>query len=88
MNMGMLYRKVSDMRNETEKQKQDIIWKVFDRTLTVRNVPYSILDAEDEKFISAGTSLKLELLKELMLQEEIPSEVDFREVANLKFSNG
>lgn len=86
--MGMLYEEVSYMKNETEKQKQDIIWEVFNRTLTVRNVPYSILDAEGEKVISIGTSLKLELLKELMLQGEIPSEVDFRDIADLKFSNG
>ena len=86
--MGMLYKEVSDMRNETEKQKQDIILEIFHRTLIVRNVPYSIIDTEGEKVISVGTSLKLELLKELMLQGEIPSEVDFRDVADLKFSNG
>ena len=86
--MGMLYKEVSDMRNETEKQKQDIILEIFHRTLIVRNVPYSIIDTEGEKVISVGTSLKLELLQELMLQGEIASEVDFRDVADLKFSNG
>ncbi len=85
--MNMLYKEVSGMKNETNKQTKDIVWNVFDRELTVRNVPYSKIDAEGEEFISIGTSLKLELIKELMLHDEIPYEVDFSDVADLKFSN-
>jgi len=75
------------MNSETNKQMKDIVWSVRDKEFTVRNVPYSKYEADGEEFISLGVSLKLEMIKKLMLQDEIPYDVDFTEVADLNFSN-
>lgn len=85
--MNMLYKEVPAMNSETNKKVKDIVWSTLDKKCTVRNVPYSKVDAEGEEFISVGVSLKLELIKELMLQDEIPYDVDFSDIADLNFSN-
>ena len=84
--MSTLYEEVPAMKSETNKQK-DIVWSILDKEYTVRNVPYSILDAEGEEFLSLGVSVKLELIRKLMLMDEIPHNVDFNDVADLKFSS-
>lgn len=66
---------------------KNIVWNFLDKKYTVRNVPYFIVDDKGEEFLSAGVALKLELIKELMLRNEIPNDVDFSDVADLKFSN-
>lgn len=85
--MNILSKEVLDVNNEINNQTKDIVWRILDKELTVRNVPYSKIDAEGEEFFSVGVSLKLDLIKELMLHEEIPYDVDFTDVSDVKFSN-
>ncbi|WP_143083022.1 hypothetical protein [Salibacterium qingdaonense] len=75
------------MNSEAEKPTKDIVWSVVDKEFAVRNVPFSRMDADGEEFLSLGVSAKLELIRELMLNDEVPHDVNFEDVADLKFSN-
>lgn len=85
--MRTLYREVPAVKSETNKPTKDIVWSILDKEYAVRNVPYSRLAADGEEFLSLGVSIKLELIRELMLLDEIPNDVDFNDVADIKFSN-
>lgn len=61
--------------------KKDIHWTMENVDYVVRNVPYEILD---EEVINLDVAIKLELIRELMYENEIPHDVDFDKVADLK----
>lgn len=82
-----LYREVPAVKSETNKPRKDIVWCILEKEYVVRNVPYTKINVNGEEFISAGVSVKLELIRKLMLMNEIPHDVNFNDVADLKFSN-
>lgn len=75
------------MKSETNQPKKDIVWSIEDKKYAVRNVPYFRIDAEDEEFLSIGVSVKLELIRTLMLMNKVPNDIDFTDITDLKFSN-
>lgn len=65
--------------------KKDLVWHDLDGKYAVRNVLYSKLGAEGEEFLGLGISVKLELIRELMMNDEIPHDIDFDDVIDLQF---
>jgi len=61
--------------------KKEIVWNISDTEYKVRNVPYSVFN--DEEFYDLDVTLKLSMIKDLMVQEEIPTTIDFEKVTNL-----
>ncbi|MGG0308343.1 hypothetical protein ABEY43_06985 [Priestia megaterium] len=64
--------------------KKDFVFSILDNNYTIRNVPYIKLDAEGEEFMSAGVSLKVAIIRDLMYANEIPHNVNFDDVSDLK----
>ena len=60
--------------------KKEVIWNISDIEYKVRNFPYSVFN--DEEFYDLDVTLKLSMIKDLMVQEEIPTTIDFDKVAN------
>jgi hypothetical protein len=73
------------MNGTVDTVKKDITWSIFDNKYTVLNVPYSEYEDDAEIYLSLGVSTKLLTIKELMEANEIPHEVDFDDLAHLKF---
>jgi len=61
--------------------KKEIVWNISDTEYKVRNVTYSVFN--DEEFYDLDVTLKLSMIKDLMVQEEIPTTIDFEKVTNL-----
>ena len=83
--MSTTYGEVPTMRGESTTLKKDIIWKIDNIEYKVINVPYSELDAEEDEYLNLDVSLKLTMIRDLMVSGEIPCEVDFGDVVDLEF---
>lgn len=68
-----------------EKLKQDVNWTISDVNYVVRNVPYTELDAEGDEFFDLGVTIKLAMIRDLMYMNQIPHDVNFDDVADMKF---
>ena len=69
------------MENELRK---DFVVEIEGITYKIRNIPYVELDAEGDEFIDIGVALKLTMIRDLMYANEIPHDVDFTDVEDLK----
>lgn len=67
--------------------KKDVKWSISEVEYIVRNVPYYETNSEAGESISVGVSLKLAMIRDLMVANEIPTDVDFDLVADLKFGD-
>jgi hypothetical protein len=65
--------------------KMDFEWSILDANYIIRNVPYERLDAEGEIFFDLDVSLKMAMIRDLMVTNEIPHDVDFELVAEFEF---
>lgn len=68
------------MRKDFEIEIDGVAYKI-------RNIPYELYDAEGEEFIDLGSAIKLQMIITLMKQNDIPHDVDFTVVEDLKFSS-
>lgn len=74
------------MKESKEGLVKDISWKVDNKTYLIRNVPYTDEEGSEESvYYPLDVALKVAMIRDLMVQEEIQSEVDFRKVADLEF---
>ncbi|GAB4074296.1 hypothetical protein GCM10028778_17990 [Barrientosiimonas marina] len=86
--MSTLSMEAPVMSGQTDNLTRDMVWHVSsDKKMTVRNVPYSMMDTDGEEIISLDVSIKLELIRELILQEEVPQDVDFNDIADVEVSD-
>ena len=67
-------------------KRRDLTTNVGDKVFTVRNIPYENYDAEGEEFVDIGVALKIAMIRDLMDADEIPYDVDYTKVEDLKFS--
>jgi hypothetical protein len=63
--------------------KKDIHWAIENVNFVVRNVPYIILD--DEEFFDTDVAIRLEMIKDLMVNNETPHDFNFDLVADIEF---
>ncbi|WP_203364754.1 hypothetical protein [Bacillus sp. REN10] len=74
------------MKESKEGLVKDISWKVDNKTYLIRHVPYTDEEGSEESvYYPLDVALKVAMIRDLMVQEEIQSEVDFRKVADLEF---
>lgn len=65
--------------------KKDIFWTIKDIRYVIRNVPYIEADYDHEELLDLDTAVKLEMIGHLMVENEIPHDVDFDDIADLEF---
>lgn len=68
-----------------KKYKKDYKLSISNVEYCVRNVPFTELDAYGDEFFSIGVSVKLAAIIELMVENKIPHEVNFDDVADIQF---
>lgn len=64
--------------------KKDFVWEMNGTEYKILNIPYEELDADGEEFVDLQVALKMEMIRELMIAERIPSVVDYEVVATLE----
>lgn len=65
--------------------KKDIHWSILETDYIVRNVPYEIYDAEGEVFFDLGVSIKLTAIRDLMVMNELPHDLDYDVFKDVEF---
>lgn len=73
------------MDPDTTVLKKDIHWQIEDSLYVVRNVPYLQADYDDEEMLDVDVSITLTALRDLMVEESIPLDVDFTDFADIQF---
>jgi hypothetical protein len=64
--------------------KKEFTWNINDKEYKVFNVPFYEINAEEEDYVDAEVAIKLALIRDLMIADEIPHIVDFDEVADIE----
>jgi hypothetical protein len=64
--------------------KKEFAWTINGKEYKVLNVPFYEMNAEEKDYIDAEVALKLSLIRDLMVANEIPHIVDFDEVADIE----
>lgn len=79
-----LVREVAAMKPGTKSLKKDVKWYLGERAYVVKNVPYSILPAEENEYFEMDVSIRLTMIRDLMYMNEIPSVIDYNVVSDFK----
>jgi hypothetical protein len=79
-----LYRKDVLLVNDEKIIKKEFTWTINGKEYKVLNVPFYEMNAEEKGYIDAEVALKLSLIRDLMVANEIPHIVDFDEVADIE----
>ncbi len=64
-------------------QTKHMKWSIYNNDYIIRNVPYEIIDSEE--VIDLDTSVKVTALRDLMVEEDIPKDVDFNDFDEIEF---
>lgn len=65
--------------------KKEMTWNIGDEEYKILNVPYYEMNSEEKEYLDFDVALKLSLIRDLMVVDEIPRTVDFDEIADLTF---
>jgi hypothetical protein len=65
--------------------KKEMTWNIGDEEYKILNVPYYEMNSEEKEYLDFDVALKLSLIRDLMVADEIPRTVDFDEIADLTF---
>ena len=78
-------REVRKVNSEPTMLTKDIIWNINQNEYIVRNVPYQELDTDGEDFIDFNVSITITALRDLMVDEAIPKDVNYSDFADIEF---
>lgn len=79
----MMVKEVTKVKHETTLTK-NIVWNIQNKEYKVKNVPYVELDAEEKNYFNMDVSIRLTMLRDLMVMNEIPNVVDYSLVADFE----
>lgn len=85
MQMLTVYREVQTMKDEPSTYKKDIQWQIEECAYVVRNVPYLKADYDEEEMLDLDVSIAVTTLRDLMVENAIPHEVDYEDFADIEF---
>jgi hypothetical protein len=63
--------------------KKDVTWSINGTEYKVLNVPYVVFDDDDDEFIDISVSIKLIIVRDLMVANEIPHTVNYDNIADI-----
>lgn len=84
MQMLTVNRGVQVMKNGPTLFK-DIHWQIEDCAYVVRNVPYLKADYDGEELLDIDVSIAITTLRDLMVENVIPYDVDYGDFADIGF---
>lgn len=73
------------MGSELTMLKKDINWQTENRVYIVRNVPYLKADNDGEEMLDLDVSITLTALRDLMVENTIPQDIDYMDFADIEF---
>lgn len=73
------------MKNEPTMLTKDIHWQIADCKYVVRDVPYLIADYDSEELLDMDVSITVTTLRDLMVENAIPNEVNYNDFADIEF---
>ena len=87
MNTNGNYRQGGSCLEVAERTqfKKNIIWNIEQDEYIVRDVPCIKVDAEDEEFLDLDVSLTVAALRDLMVEELIPNDVNYDDFSHIEF---
>ncbi|MEK4025413.1 hypothetical protein [Sporosarcina sp. FSL W7-1283] len=65
--------------------KKDLEWTIEDTLYVIRNVPHEIYDGYDDGLIDMSVAIKVSMLRDLMVENKIPHDVDYEVVKDVEF---
>lgn len=63
-------------------QTKNVTWSISNKEYVVRNVPYQVI--ETEEFLALDVSIKLTALRDLMFENKIPQDVNFKDLDGIE----
>ncbi|MGQ4668107.1 hypothetical protein ACUIJN_20210 [Metabacillus halosaccharovorans] len=73
------------MEHEPTMLTKDIHWQIEECAYVVRNVPYLKADYDGEEMLDLDVSIALTTLRDLMVENAIPHDVNYDEFADIEF---
>lgn len=64
---------------------KDVTWNICGNDYTVLNVPYFVMNSEEREYYKMDVTLKLSVIRDLMVANKIPPIVNFEDVADISF---
>lgn len=69
----------------TTQKYKDVVWKIDDNYFVVKNVPHMQFEGNYEEYVDSNVSIILFAIRDLMLEGQLPNEVDFERYKNIQF---
>ncbi|MDN4608187.1 hypothetical protein [Sporosarcina highlanderae] len=79
-----IVREVAAMKPGTKSLTKDVKWTIDEKAYVVKNVPYSILPAEENEYFDMDVSIRLTMIRDLMYMNEIPAVIDYSVVSDFE----
>lgn len=65
--------------------RTDVKFSIEGTDYIIRSVPCEKFDYDDELYFNIGDSIKMAMIRDLMVEDKIPHDVDFRKVEDFEF---
>lgn len=66
-------------------EREDFSFNVNEIDYVIRNVPVEHYTSYDEGSIDLWSAIKVSMIRDLMIAGKIPSDVDFKEIEDIKY---
>lgn len=84
MYMLTVNQEMETLENGSTVYKKDLYWKVEGQKYVLRNVPFVQADYEEEN-ADVDVSTKVMTMRELMLEAELPSDLNYEIYTDIEF---
>lgn len=83
--MAGVNQEVQKMENGSTIYKKDLYWEVASQKYVLRNVPFFQADYDEEEIVDLDVSIKVTALRDLMVENELPHDVNYEIYADIEF---
>ncbi|HBI05156.1 MAG TPA: hypothetical protein DDY49_14135 [Paenibacillaceae bacterium] len=83
--MTTTFKRVPTINRKIDNKTKDVTWSISGIEYIVRNVPYSMLSAIDSEFLDLDVSIRLTAIRDLMVENEIPHDINYEDLAHIEF---
>ncbi|WP_226682138.1 hypothetical protein [Sutcliffiella horikoshii] len=83
--MVTIDKEVLKVKLEPKSLKKDIVWQVNQENYIIHNVPYTLNNSKTEEYLDINVTITVTALRDLMVSEQLPSEINFDDFSDVKF---
>lgn len=85
MHMLTVNQEVQKMEKGPTIYKKDLYWQVAGQEYVLRSVPFFQADYDEEEIVDHDVSIKVTELRDLMVEDELPHDVNYEIYADIEF---